>query len=69
VTTEFPRICDACQRLRGDGVCTSFDQGIPENIYVLGADHRQSIAGEEPFELDPAKQSAYEDWLQWAGEQ
>lgn len=70
--THVPNLCDACARavdLTGgshpDGlaVCSSFPDGIPEDIIVWGGDHRQPIADEPPFELDPAKRAALEDWL------
>ena len=64
---HVPTLCEACAR-RLDlseylGTCTSFPDGIPEDIGTFGDDHRQSIAGEEPFELDPDRQEAFDDWL------
>lgn len=70
MTTRFPNQCQACQRLTDaqNGVCTSFPQGIPRQIFALGADHRQSLGSELPFLLDPARRDLFEQWLQWAGE-
>ena len=70
--THVPNLCDACRRaidLTGgsneDGlaVCRSFPDGIPEEIILWGGDHREPIVDEAPFELDPAKRGAFDDWL------
>jgi hypothetical protein len=63
---HLPTLCVACTRrvdLTGDNpTCTSFPEGIPEEIVTFGADHRTSLAGEPPFELDPERQAEYDDW-------
>jgi hypothetical protein len=61
-----PILCLACTRYAGDGTCTSFPGGIPEDIIRFGADHRTSIAGEPPFELDPARIEAFDNWQKFA---
>jgi hypothetical protein len=68
--SALPVLCLACARWHGQpppgqqsDTCTSFPAGIPPDILVWGADHRTSRAGEPPFELDPARQQHYDDWL------
>ena len=65
MTREYETLCKACRRVRlpFDGTCTSFPDGIPDSIYAYGHDHRESVAGEEPFQLDPARQAFYDEWL------
>jgi hypothetical protein len=69
---HVPNLCNSCTRLidgtgmsseSGQAVCTSFPEGIPEDIILFGDDHRTSLGGEEPFELDPAKRDIYDEWL------
>jgi hypothetical protein len=63
---HVPNLCDACARLidpTGETpTCTSFPDGIPEDIILWGESHLTSIAGEDPFELDPAKRDLFEQW-------
>lgn len=66
MTTELPNLCDACVRYDGAAACTSFPEGIPEDILVWAHDHRQPIADELPFELDPAKRELYNQWLRFS---
>jgi hypothetical protein len=61
----IPALCDACRHWRGEATCSSFPSGIPEGILRYGSDHRSSRDGEPPFELDPAKQEAYDLWLRY----
>lgn len=61
-----PSLCPACVRWDGTGACTSFPDGIPARILVYGGDHRESIAGEPPFELAPDRREAYDEWLRYA---
>ena len=60
----MPTLCVACRHRIGDDpeACTSFPEGIPEGIVAYGEDHRRSIGGEEPFELDPAKDDLFQEW-------
>jgi len=61
---RVPTLCVACTRRIGDDpeACTSFPQGIPENIVIYGDDHRRSLAGEEPFELDGERADQFNNW-------
>lgn len=75
MTTYLPTLCVACQHRRDltgrsaeTGTCSSFPDGIPEEISVDGADHRTSRAGEEPFALDDSKVYEYRQWLAFQGE-
>jgi hypothetical protein len=80
MTTNVPTLCVACARavdLTGashpDGetaLCTSFPEGIPDAIYLHGADHRASLEGEPPFQLRPdaASRRLHAEWLAWMGE-
>jgi hypothetical protein len=61
----IPALCEACRHWRGDLSCSSFPDGIPEEIIRYGSDHRESRDGEEPFELDPTKREAYDLWLRY----
>lgn len=69
-----PTLCKACAREQrtlnaeqGVRMCSSFPNGIPEDIATWGFDHRESLEGEPPFELDPAKQDLFELWLHSPG--
>ena len=66
MTVELPQLCKACIRFDGLSSCTSFPEGIPESILVWSGDHRTSLAGEPPFEADPAKPEALNDWLAYS---
>jgi hypothetical protein len=72
MTTHVPNLCDACARAvdltgestpDGQAVCRSFPFGIPEDIIVWGGDHRQPVAAEAPFELDPERREEFDQWL------
>ena len=65
MTTISLTLCRACTRRSGDDpeTCTSFPDGIPDDIRVMGADHRVSRAGEPPFELDAGERHWYDAWL------
>jgi hypothetical protein len=65
---KVPTLCEACQRvtLPFDRTCTSFPERIPSDIWVRGFDHRVSLAGEAPFELDPARRPLYDEWLAYS---
>jgi hypothetical protein len=65
MTTEYPILCKACRRWMGFA-CLSFPSGIPESILVYGGDHRKSIGLEAPFELDPEKQAAFDEWMRFS---
>lgn len=63
----IPVICRACARhIEGTPACTSFPDGIPDDIFTFGADHRRSIAGEPPFLLDPSRRGEYDDFIRYA---
>lgn len=64
---RFPVLCRACARLDEPGFCMSFPEGIPDDIWTFGRDHRVSISGEPPFELDPARRADYDLWLRTFG--
>jgi hypothetical protein len=66
MTSRVPVLCTACSRYGGRDSCTSFPAGIPADILVLGGDHRTSLAGEPPFELDEARRDDYELWLRFS---
>jgi hypothetical protein len=67
MTTSSPALCLACQRKIDPGnTCTSFPEGIPDDILLGGADHRVSRHGEQPFLLDPAKMAEFEDFQHFA---
>lgn len=68
---QRPIICDSCARLDrytnpvSDDVpmtCESFPQGIPRDIYFEGADHRESRAGEPPWQLLEGYEDVLEDY-------
>ena len=63
MTTVVPTLCDACARRRAGGTCTSFPEGIPDEVFRYGYDHRETIAGEPPFELDPVRRAEFDLWL------
>lgn len=65
MSTRVPTLCASCARLRLGQTCTSFPDGIPDRIYFLGDDHRATIAGELPWQLDPARSDLYDEWLQY----
>lgn len=66
MTSRLPRLCDSCAHDNGDNqTCTSFPAGIPDEINALGGDHRQTIAGEPPYEPDPAARADYDIWLRF----
>jgi hypothetical protein len=65
MTTEYPILCKACVRWLGSA-CLSFPNGIPEQILLYGGDHRESLGLEAPFDLDPAKQDEYDEWLRFS---
>lgn len=62
MTSKLPVLCESCARWRFDLTCSSFPDGIPELIIVYGDDHRESLQGEPPFELDPARRSLFDRW-------
>lgn len=66
MTTSLPLLCAACARFDGQAACTSFPEGIPEDILVWSGDHRQSRAGEEPFLLAEDGDAAFARWLKYS---
>ena len=62
--TIVPSLCRACTRWTGKG-CPSFPGGIPDEIALHGADHRETLGGEPPFERAPGKDDEYTAWLAW----
>jgi hypothetical protein len=66
VTSSLPLLCDACARFDGKNACTSFPDGIPEDILVWSGDHRESRHGEEPFLLAPDGVPAFAVWLEYS---
>ena len=59
----IPAICVACTRLRSfdkdhpKAYCAAFPDGIPDEIFRQGVDHRKPFKGDHGirFKLDPAK--------------
>lgn len=58
-------ICDACARFRGANAqlvttCDAYPDGIPDDIILLGYDHRRPYPGDAglTFELDPRPAAA-----------
>lgn len=64
MTTMGPVICFACKRLRSKmredepATCDAFPDGIPDEIYPNGADHREPYPDDHGlrFLLDPRKE-------------
>ena len=61
----MPVLCPSCRRFDGRAACTSFPGGIPDEILVWGGDHRETSSGELPFELDPERREAYDEWVRY----
>ena len=61
---HVPILCQSCTRPLDPQLdtCTSFPDGIPDDIALFGDSHLESLAGEEPFQLDPAKVDLFRDW-------
>lgn len=55
-------LCVSCVRNQGDGTCTSFPDGIPQDIFVQMADHRTSRHGEPAYLGDPAASDLLRAW-------
>lgn len=61
MTVRHPTLCAACVHLRGPGrVCEAFPGGIPQAIYLFGADHREHRRGDHgiTFELAPGEHAS-----------
>lgn len=60
MTTVAAPICMSCARREPGGVCTVFPDGIPDDIWLGGYDHRQPYKGDGGvlYEPDPAKAAA-----------
>lgn len=43
MTSQSPAQCNACTRLRAGWTCEAFPRGIPIEIAMFGADHRQPV--------------------------
>ena len=71
MTTVMPSLCLACRRLKDGNVCAAFPEGIPNNIILYGADHRQPIRGDNGilFEMSarPTAPKAFNDWRELHG--
>lgn len=68
MTTVAPPICGGCKHLRGDlrePKCDAFPAGIPNEILLSRADHRQPFAGDQGIRFDPkdAEAAEYAAWL------
>jgi hypothetical protein len=63
MTTQYPTLCRSCVRRVDAVTCLSFPSGIPDEIVRYGADHRESIGLEMPYQLDPTKQYLLDEWL------
>lgn len=57
-------ICQACRRLREDGTCEAFPDGIPSRIAFLHYDHRLPYPGDggRRFALDPERADVLEGY-------
>lgn len=66
MTIRFTTLCVACSRLRPDGKCLAFPDGIPEEIVLFGADHRTPVLGDSGivFNLKNGEEAAeaLADW-------
>jgi hypothetical protein len=66
MTTRVPTLCAACDRFRAGKKCEAFSKGIPVDIVLFGADHREPIDGDHGVQFvkksGSAAQKAFEDW-------
>jgi hypothetical protein len=63
-----PPICSGCTHLHSDlidATCTAFPDGIPWDILLSKADHRQLFPGDHNLQFEPksAEDEAYADML------
>ena len=72
VTSVAPPICQGCKHLRRtndapllDPMCDAFPQGIPADILLSRADHRQPFSGDNGIRFDPVseKDAQYADFI------
>ena len=69
MTSYVPSQCRACARYTRESRCEAYPQGIPRQIVIGGADHRQPFEGDHglrfELRLDRAKELA--EWEQVFG--
>jgi hypothetical protein len=57
MTSVAPPICGGCKNLTSPDLreprCTAFPDGIPNEILLSRADHRQPFAGDNGIRFDP----------------
>ncbi len=68
MTTVSPPICGGCTHLHGDLLdpkCDAFPAGIPNEILLSKADHRQPYVGDKGIRFDPKtpQDAEYADFL------
>jgi hypothetical protein len=68
MTSVAAPICMSCTRREPGGTCTAFPDGIPDDIWLGGYDHRQPYPGDEGvlYELDPGRAAALAEYDQTA---
>ena len=59
-----PTLCDSCLLRTGPDTCDAFPDGIPDEILIFGADHREPVDGDNGlvWQYDPNGAESYADW-------
>lgn len=67
MTSYQPPICTTCARLTAGGYCTAFPDGIPDDIWLGGYDHREPYPGDHGvlYELNQEEHGAAEELARW----
>lgn len=70
MTTRIPNLCRACiHYVPDDGTCDAFPRGVPDDILLLGGDHRTSLGVDNGVVFEPRStpraQLILQEWEQF----
>lgn len=48
----IPRLCEICKHYNGEQKCNAFPQGIPDDVFYFGFDHRKEYPGDNGIRFE-----------------